>query len=320
MGRAKTPPKSGVVVTWVCLLAGALVGGVARAETRVIVWAADYRQARDPSLELPNTLVDARSVADLFRKLKIQDMSLVENPTAEQLNAAVESLVDRLKADDVAVLYYAGHAVQVNGQNFFLAADGTTLVSSEQVLAPIMAKAKGTVFLIDACRDNPFKNVVAKKAEPAPAPKKEAVPAKKGAKTAKAEPSRIEPAPPAPPAKTELFVSSGPRSRQMETVSLTQLAQAQGGLSQMSNLRGKNTIVVFSTDPGNVALDGPAGKGSPFANAVVRELGKRQSLDSAIRHITEDVDKQTTGKQSPWRQGDLTFPLFLGGQPRFPVP
>lgn len=88
----------------------------------------------------------------------------------------------------------------------------------------------------------------------------------------------------------------------------------------MSNLRGKNTIVVFSTDPGNVALDGPPGRGSPFANAVVRELGKRQSLDNAIRRITEDVDKASSGKQAPWRQGDLSFPLFLGGQPRFPVP
>jgi uncharacterized caspase-like protein len=106
----------------------------------------------------------------------------------------------------------------------------------------------------------------------------------------------------------------------VETVSLDQLARVQGGLSQMSNLRGKNTIVVFSTDPGNVALDGAPGKGSPFANAVVRELGRRQSLDAAIRRITEDVARQTTGKQSPWRQGDLTFPLFLGGQPRFPVP
>jgi hypothetical protein len=53
---------------------------------------------------------------------------------------------------------------------------------------------------------------------------------------------------------------------------------------------------------------------------VVNELGKRQSLDSAIRKITAEVDKRTKSKQSPWRQGDLSFPLFLAGQPRFPVP
>lgn len=281
MFRGRKPPKSGVMVTLVCLL-GTLASSLARAETRVIVWASDYSKARDSNLVLPNTLVDARAVTGMFRKLKVQDLTYVENPTAEQWNGAIDGLVTRLGADDVAVLYYAGHAVQVNGQNFFLAGDGTTLIASEQVLAPIMSRAKGTVFLIDACRDNPFKATAAA-------------------------------------AATAVKIASG-GSRAVESVSLDQLARAQGGLSQMSNLRGKNTIVVFSTDPGNVALDGPPGKGSPFANAVVRELGKRQSLDTAIRRITEDVDQASSGKQAPWRQGDLTFPLFLGGQPRFPVP
>jgi len=317
MVRGSKPPKSGFMVTLVCL-AGALACGVVHAETRVIVWASDYSKARDRNLSLPNTLVDARAVSDMFRKLKIQDIDYLENPTAEQWDAAIDGLVGRLKPDDVAVLYYAGHAVQVNGQNFFLAGDGTTLIASEQVLAPIMTKAKGTVFLIDACRDNPFKDAVVEK--PAPiAVKTSTVPAKKSAKGAKVEPDVLPPEPPPAP-KAQAFTIASIKSRAMETVSLSQLSQAQGGLSQMGNLRGKNTIVVFSTDPGNVALDGAPGKGSPFANAVVRELGKRQSLDSAIRRITADVDKQTSSKQSPWRQGDLSFPLFLGGQPRFPVP
>ena len=281
MVRFSKPPKSGIVITWLCLLA-ALVSPMVRAETRVIVWASDYSNAHDRNLVLPNTLVDAQAVTGMFRKLKIQDVSYIENPTAEEWNSAIDGLVGRLGPDDVAVLYYAGHAVQVDGQNFFLAGDGTTLIASEQVLAPIMTRARGTVFLIDACRDNPFRDVTAQ--------------------------------------QPQGFRILSTRSRAMETVSLNQLSQAQGGLSQMGNLRGKNTIVVFSTDPGNVALDGVPGKGSPFANAVVRELGRRQSLDAAIRRITADVDKQTGSKQAPWRQGDLTFPLFLGGQPRFPVP
>ncbi len=284
----------------------------------MIVWASDYTKARDKNLVLPNTLVDAQAVTEMFRKLKIQDLNYIENPTADEWDAAIDGLVTRLGSDDVAVLYYAGHAVQVNGQNFFLAGDGTTLIASEQVLAPIMTKAKGTVFLIDACRDNPFKDVVVAKAEPAAAKKDVAV--KKGAKNAKpAAAVALAPEPPPAPKPQELKIATI-KSRAMETVSLNQLSQAQGGSSQMGNLRGKNTIVVFSTDPGNVALDGAPGKGSPFANAVVRELGKRQSLDAAIRRITADVDKQTSSKQAPWRQGDLSFPLFLGGQPRFPSP
>ncbi len=281
MNPAPQRPKSVPCVPWalfIPLLWFTLVSGPAHAETRALVLASDYTKALNPDLELKNTLVDARAVSALFRKLGLQDVRVVENGSVEAWDSEFQALVGRLQPDDIVLLYYAGHAVQVNGRNFFLAADGVTLVSSDEVLSAIMGKAGGTVFLIDACRDNPFRNQASE--------------------------------------KRQLHV----KSRTMETLSLAEIAKAQSGLSQMSNLRGKNTIVLFSTDPGNVAQDGRPGEGSPFANAVVHELGKRQSLDSAIRRITAEVDKLTSSRQSPWRQGDLSFPLFLAGQPRFPVP
>ena len=265
----------------------------AYAEVRALIWASDYSQARNSDLELKNTLVDARAVSDMLQKLGLRDVRTIENASAETWDREIRGLADRLGADDVALLYYAGHAVQVGGRNYFLAADGSTLISSEEVLSTIMGKGRGAVFLIDACRDNPFRNQA---------------PDKKQLKIGAIGTSSAGAA------------GARPTSRAMETLSLEELAKAQAGLSQMGNLRGKNTIVLFSTDPGNVALDGDPGGGSPFANAVVKELGKRQSLDSAIRKITADVDKRTQSKQSPWRQGDLSFPLFLAGQPRFPVP
>jgi uncharacterized caspase-like protein len=264
----------------------------AHSEVRALVWASDYSQAHDSDLTLPNTLVDARAVSAMLQKLGLRDVRMIENASAETWDQEIQGLAERLGPDDVALLYYAGHAVQVGGRNYFLAADGRTLISSEEVLSTVMGKGRGAVFLIDACRDNPFRNQAAEKKLLTIG---EIGAAAKGA-------------------------GGKPKSRAMETLSLAELAKASGGLSQMSNLRGKNTIVLFSTDPGNVALDGDPGVGSPFANAVVNELGKRQSLDSAIRKITAEVDKRTKSKQSPWRQGDLSFPLFLAGQPRFPVP
>ena len=282
-GRAKSPKTWLHWFLWSAVCA--LLLGQANAAVRALILASDYREAADSGLRLDNTLVDARAVNELFRKLGLQDVRLVENPTAESWEREVDALVGRLTADDVAILYYAGHAVQVGGNNYFLAADGTTLILSEQVLSAVMLKARGTVFLIDACRDNPFKDESAKSTRDV----------------------KISPV-------------GAAKGRNMTTVSLAELARASSGLSQMSNLRGKNIIVLFSTDPGNVALDGDPGLGSPFANAVVGEFGKRQSLDAAIRRITADVDKATASKQAPWRQGDLSFPLFLAGQPRFPVP
>jgi uncharacterized caspase-like protein len=268
-----------------------LFAASAHAEVRALLWAADYVNASNPELQLSNTLLDARTVADMLRRLGLKDVRLAENPSAEVWNNELESLAQRLQPEDVALLYYAGHAVQISGRNYFLAADGTTLIASEDVLATVMARARGTVFLIDACRDNPFRDAAAEQRN----------------STLKI-------------GELGTADGTGGASRAISSVSLEDLADAEDGLSQMGNLRGKNTIVLFSTDPGNVALDGEPGTGSPFANAVVHELAKRQSLDAAIRRITAEVDKRTGGRQSPWRQGDLTFSLFLAGQPRFPVP
>jgi uncharacterized caspase-like protein len=281
--------------TWRGCLAGLLFWSLcatpAVAEVRALIWANDYSNAGNSELTLRNTLIDARAVAAMLQRLGIADVRVTENPSADGWNAELDALAQRLRADDVALLYYAGHALQVNGSNYFLAADGTTLVSSDEVLSAVMAKARGTVFLVDACRDNPFREQSAGRDR------------------------QLQIGAP-PPAGT----AGRGSSRALRSISLTELARAGNGLGQMGNLRGKNSIVLFSTDPGNVAVDGDAGRGSPFANAVVRELSRRQSLDAAIRGIVTAVDKETSGRQSPWRQGDLTFPLFLAGQPRFPVP
>lgn len=279
------PPKSWLHWSSWFAVPSLLLLGQASAEVRALLLASDYRDAEDTSLRLENTLVDARAMSEMLRKLGLQDVRLVENPTAGTWERELDALATRLADNDVALLYYAGHGVQVGGSNYFVAADGSTLILSEHVLATVMSKARGTVFFVDACRDNPFRAEAAE-------------------------------------SKQVLKISAvGPtKSRVLQTIPVAQLARASGGLVQMSNLRGKNTIVLFSTDPGNVALDGDPGRGSPFANAVVRELAKRQSLDAAIRRITADVDLATASKQAPWRQGDLTFSLFLAGQPRFPVP
>jgi uncharacterized caspase-like protein len=282
-GRAKPSKRWLQGLLWFAVCA--LLFGQAGAAVHVLILASDYREAKDTGLRLDNTLVDAHAVNELFGTLGLPDVRLVENPNAESWQREIDALAGRLTSDDVAILYYAGHAVQVGGSNYFLAADGSTLILSEQVLSTVMLKARGTVFLIDACRDNPFKDPSAQSSR-----------------------------------NVRIGAVAPAKGRNMPTVSLAELARASTGLSQMSNLRGKNIIVLFSTDPGNVALDGEPGRGSPFANAVVRELGKRQSLDAAIRRITADVDVATSSKQAPWRQGDLSFPLFLAGQPRFPVP
>jgi uncharacterized caspase-like protein len=271
----------------------------AYADVRVVIFASAYEQAADKGLYLSNTLVDAQSVNKLFRKMS-PDVRLVSNPTGEVWQREIDALVARLKPVDIAVVYYAGHAVQVEGQNYFLAADGMTLVAAEDVLSAIMAHSRGAVFFVDACRDNPFRTGTG------PTPQSLQV------QDISSEDTRQW--------RAYSQHNLPLQKPHVATVSAAALGASDSGLSQMGNLRGDNAIMFFSTEPGNVASDGVAGKGSPFANAIVGELRKKQSLDVALRSITAQVNRVTQGRQSPWRQGDLGFELFLAGEPRYDVP
>ena len=68
-----------------------------------------------------------------------------------------------------------------------------------------------------------------------------------------------------------------------------------------------NSLTLFSTAPGRVALDGPAGENSPFAAALMRQLdGQQVDLHSLSAVLRRDLLIATEGRQVLW---DIdTFP------------
>ena len=44
------------------------------------------------------------------------------------------------------------------------------------------------------------------------------------------------------------------------------------------------------------------------------------SFDEVMRRTAVRVNKVTEGRQSPWRQGDLPFDVFLAGMRSLPIP
>ena len=269
---------------WRQLLLGLLLllgANPAAAEVRALILSADYVAATDPGMRLDNPVVDGRAIASALRKAGVEDLRLAEEAAAERWQSEFQAFANRLGPDDIAVVYYAGHGFQIGGQNYLVTADGDTLIALDEVMKKLTARAKGTIMIVDACRENPL------------------------AATA-----------------SELEVRSvdAGASRSIQTIRMTEIERKSKGLAQLGDLRGLSAIVLFSTEPGNVALDGDSGKGSPFAKQAARELARRQSLDSAFRRIAVAVNKATGGQQSPWRQGDLPFDVFLAGMAEFPVP
>lgn len=250
----------------------------ASAEVRALVLSADYVTAEDQELKLDNAIVDGRAIAAAFRRAGVQDLKLVEEARAERWQSEFSNFTNRLGSDDIALVYYAGHGFQIGGQNFLVTADGDTLIALDEVMKQLTAKAKATILIVDACRENPLT------------------------------------------AEEQFDVRSVGANRAVKTVKMNDIEAKANGLAQISDLRGLSAIVLFSTEPGNVAQDGLAGQGSPFAKIAAKELARRQSLDSSFRRIAVGVNKLTRGQQSPWRQGDLPFDVYLAGMADFPVP
>ncbi len=143
--------------------------------------------------------------------------------------------------------------------------------------------AKGAIIIVDACRNNPL--------------------------TQKDDQAKMQ------------IRSITSATRDVKPVNIMDLETTSSGLAQLANLRGLSAVVLFSTEPGNVAEDGDeSGKGSPFAKAFAREVKKRQSLNEVMRKTAVRVNKKTKGRQSPWRQGDLPFDVFLAGMRSLPIP
>jgi formylglycine-generating enzyme required for sulfatase activity len=78
----------------------------------------------------------------------------------------IDEFIDRLSAGTIAVVYFSGHGVQIGGQNYllpidvsaesrtFLMQDGYPLGTLvEQITA---TRARFSLAIVDACRDNPF--------------------------------------------------------------------------------------------------------------------------------------------------------------------
>ena len=74
---------------------------------------------------------------------------------------------------------------------------------------------------------------------------------------------------------------------------------------------GAGTLISFSTQPGNVALDG-TGRNSPFTGALVRQLEtSNEDLNAILIAVRNDVMRQTDRQQVPWEHSALTRQFYF---------
>jgi uncharacterized caspase-like protein len=115
---------------------------------------------------LENAADDAIAMAESLRTLSF-DVTVKTDLSLKDMNAAIRNFKGSIKKGDEVVFFYAGHGVQIGQSNFLLPVDITgesedqirdDAVLLDRVLDDISEKkAKFTLAMLDACRDNPFK-------------------------------------------------------------------------------------------------------------------------------------------------------------------
>jgi tetratricopeptide (TPR) repeat protein len=221
-----------------------------------------------PALSNPQN--DARAVATSLRNIGFDAVTLVVDATRETLIDDLRAFADDAEKADWAVVYYAGHGMEVNGQNYLIPTDAklTTdrdvqfaAIQLDQVMAALEGAKKLKLVVLDACRDNPFAPQMRQTIAPATAV---------AASTAGA--------------------STGSRS-------------IGRGLGEVK-VQGAS-LVVFAAKHGETALDGEGGD-SPFAVAIVQRIATPGvEINKIFRLVRDDVMEATAGRQEPYTYGSL---------------
>jgi uncharacterized caspase-like protein len=215
---------------------------------------------------LENPVNDAADVSAALRKL---GFDVVEGRDLDEvgMRRTIKLFAERLAGADVGLFFYAGHGLQVGGQNYLVPVDAKLesvagldfeLVRLDIVHSTMERETKTSVLFLDACRDNPL-------------------------------------------------------SRNLARAMGTRSSQIGKGLAVMES--GVGTLISFSTQPGNVALDGK-GRNSPYTTALIRQITEpREDLSTLLIQVRNDVMAATGDRQIPWEHSALRSKFYFAGAP-----
>jgi uncharacterized caspase-like protein len=129
-------------------------------ERRVAVVIGNNAYAGAPLL---NAVADGRAVSAALRELGFS-VTAIENASRATMAQTISSVAERLTSNDIVFFFFAGHGIQIRGENYliptdFVANSGTAVRLGALAAADVeeaLSKAKVSMIVLDACRNNPF--------------------------------------------------------------------------------------------------------------------------------------------------------------------
>ena len=228
--------------------------------TRVALVIGNSEYIHTPRLVNPKN--DAADIAAVLQKLGFM---VIEGRDLDKaaMDRKIRDFAQALIGAEIGLFFYAGHGLQVGGQNYLVPTDAELktaaaldfeMVRLDLVHRTMEREARTNLLIIDACRDNPLVRNLAR--------------------------------------------ALGTRS--------TQIGR---GFAPVES--GEGTLIGFSTQPGNVALDGK-GRNSPYAAALLKHLPKPgDDLPSILINVRNDVMEATGRRQVPWEHSALTAKFYF---------
>ncbi|MBL4756030.1 MAG: caspase family protein, partial [Flavobacteriales bacterium] len=235
----------------------------------LVIGISDYKTI--PKLD--NTVNDARGIADALSSIGFQVTTVLEG-SSKQLRDAVDEFSFRSEAADLALIYYAGHGVEVQGENFLIPVDADVKsnkdiqrqgLSLKELLASVEHARKMRIVILDSCRDNPFGDGLDQAVLQATA--------------------------------TTVEQTRGVGNR---------------GLAKPSPDRG--TLVAFAARDGERALDGSGSNSPFALALMENMVKPNLEISLMFRQVRDHVLKSTQNQQEPHTYGSLSgTPFYIAG-------
>ncbi len=234
--------------------------------------------------QLVNPPNDAREIARVLKSLDFQVYSVID-ATRQDLKRLQNDAERLLRGADVGLFFYAGHGMQINGENYMVPVDASfdnvsdvssQLVSLTRFLRRMEEFTPTNLIFLDACRNNPLADVI------------------------------------------QGQVMEG---RAIKVGDRQQVSNVGKGLAEMHASVG--TLIAYATQPGNVAEDGQGGN-SPFTTGLLRHITEPgQEIREILTQVRVSVLDETNRRQIPWDHSSLTeeFYFIEPVKPKdFPIP
>lgn len=228
---------------------------------------------------LPNPANDARAIAQRLSELGF-NVDTALDADAKRLDRALVRFEEDAADADVALLYYSGHGIEADGENYIAPVDARMpgaqdaardLVAVAPILERLRARVPIVIALLDACRTNPF------------------------------------------PPGTVIATADGA----VASVAAAGLGVPRGAIA-LKDDGGKTlgTLLGFAAEPGKAALDGEPGSNSPYAAALLKHLGAGgYAFGDVMTMVAEEVYLKTSARQLPWTNASLRRLLYFGLTP-----